>query len=273
MFIDPDDLSEAAAGRARGQYHQHRLGEEEPGGGEELFRRVSQGRARLLPGLSWRLDAQGDHRPSGQERDRTAAGDAQRLSVAIARSRTAGSMWRASLDMQGWYRKNKFISADFPAERLVDTVLRRLCGRASSGRSCWKTRTASCRVAGDRHMAMRSSRRSGLLRLKSGQAWLSGAAPRSRSITLRKEFGSRGGARRRDRRHQPARSRRANSSASSGRPAAASRPCCASWPASISDRRHHQGRCRRLAGRQRDGVPGQRSVSLDERREECRASA
>ncbi|MGA7611594.1 MAG: hypothetical protein WCF49_15590, partial [Xanthobacteraceae bacterium] len=26
----------------------------------------------------------------------------------------------SALDMQSWYRKNKFITADFPAERLVD---------------------------------------------------------------------------------------------------------------------------------------------------------
>ena len=36
------------------------------------------------------------------------------------------------------------------------------------------------------------------------------------------------------------------------------------------DRRQPRYRCRGLAGRQRHGVPGQRPVSLDERREECR---
>ena len=38
------------------------------------------------------------------------------------------------------------------------------------------------------------------------------------------------------------------------------------------DRRHHQRRCRGLGGRERDGVPGERPVPLDGRRDQRRAS-
>ena len=37
-----------------------------------------------------------------------------------------------------------------------------------------------------------------------------------------------------------------------------------------ADERRHQGRCRGLAGAERDGVPGKRPVSLDERGDQCR---
>ena len=37
--------------------------------------------------------------------------------------------------------------------------------------------------------------------------------------------------------------------------------------------RHHHRPCRRLGGRERDGVPGERPVPLDERRDQCRLRA
>ena len=169
-------------------------------------------------------------------------------------ARTAASISRACSTCRTGTWRTSSSTAKLPAEKLVDFSYVDYATR-SSGRSCWRTRTASC--PGCRSSTWQAARR----------------GDRDQG-SLRKEFGSGAGPRRRARRHQSERSRRGEFVCIVG-PSGCGKSTLLRILAGLDTQteRHHQGRGRRLGGAERDGVPGERPVSLDERRDECRASA
>ena len=160
--------------------------------------------------------------------------------------------------MQKWYVKSKMTTASCRWSAYRHQLRARSRGR-NSRRSWWRTRTASSRDAGDG--------------CAGGERRHDRPAPRRRDRDrgLRKEYVSAAGPRARARRHRPQDRARASSSASSGR-AGCGKSTLLRILAGLDHQtvRHHHRRCRRLGGRERHGVPGERSVSLDERRDQCR---
>ena len=177
-----------------------------------------------------------------------------------ARSPNGSINVASMLDMQSWFVKNKMSNADsLPTGSWT---------RAMSRMHVQQARAVRAREQGQQ--ARRLPLTPTHARRGENVDALSGAARRSTSSGCARSMSAAPTAWWRST-TSACTSRRASSSASSVRRAAGNRRYCASSPASTeADRRHHQGRGAGLGGRERDGVPGARAVSLDERRGQCR---
>ena len=98
---------QAASDVDRGQHDQHRLGEGERPRGAQLLRRLSARGARLLPGLSRRLDPRRDDRSPDQDQDRDARSRCCTNIRGRRAARTARSTRQACMDMQEWYAEEQ----------------------------------------------------------------------------------------------------------------------------------------------------------------------
>ena len=141
----------AAADDHRGHHGQHRLGEGQPGPGAALHDGVAARRARILPSLSRRAEPPGDHRRAGQHQDRAEPRAAREISRGRRAARTARSTPRACSTSTSGTSRTRCRRKEFPADARGRFELHRRRGRRSSGRSSCRTRTASCRAAGDAH--------------------------------------------------------------------------------------------------------------------------
>ena len=179
---EPRRARQAASADHRGEHDQHRFRQGQPGAHAQLLRRLSARHPRLLPGLSRRLDPR---RPSSISRSAPAPRRGRELLHKYpwpARSPDGAINIASMLDMQAWYVKNKMSNMQFPAERIVDKSYVDYALR-SSGRSCWRTRTASSPAAVDPMQSTRRLSATGLVMHRRGSRARRASRRRRRSST------------------------------------------------------------------------------------------
>ena len=144
----PRSAGQTAPDDDLGEHHQHRLGEGQSRAGAQLLRRLPARHPRLLPGLSTAADPAGVHRPV----DPHAAPKPRRSCCTNIPGRRAArrpDQCREHARHAGLVREeqDKQLRVSGRSDRRQE--LRRFRAGRSSGRSCWRTRTARPTVAGD----------------------------------------------------------------------------------------------------------------------------
>ena len=139
---------EAATADHRGQHGQHRVRQGPPGADEELLRRLPEGHSRLLPGLPRGADQTGDDRHLDPHRHRDPRRAAAQISLAGAQPQRPDQCREPA-------RHERLVRQEQDEQRAVSSRadcrsrVTSTMPSPSSGRSCWRTRTASSKAAGD----------------------------------------------------------------------------------------------------------------------------